>query len=77
MRDAGISRWASRFGNSEMALQSPRLWFWENRQKLLQMACLAHAFLLSLLRPEAEHLRDQLFMRFCHAPFRATGAQFI
>jgi hypothetical protein len=57
---------AFRFGKSEMAMQSPRLWFWENRQKLLQMACLAHAFLLSLLRPEAEHLREHLLRRFCH-----------
>lgn len=55
-----------RFGKSELAMQSPRLWFSNNRNKLLQMASLAHAFLLSLLRPEHKHLRDDLLNRFCH-----------
>lgn len=55
-----------RFGKSELAIQSPRLWFWHNRQKLLQMACLVHAFLLTLLRPEEKRLRDDLLKRFCH-----------
>lgn len=57
---------AFRFGKSELALQSPRLWFSHTRRKLLQMASLAHAFLLSLLRPEAKRLRDKLLERFCH-----------
>ena len=30
-------------------MESPRLWFWETRLKLLLMASLVHAFLLSLL----------------------------
>jgi len=55
-----------RFGKSGLALQSPRLWFSNTRNKLLQMASLAHAFLLSLLRPDAQHLRKDLLDRFCH-----------
>lgn len=57
---------AFRFGKSGLGLQSPRLWFWENRRKLLLMATLAHAFLLRLLRREAEPLRTALLERFCH-----------
>lgn len=55
-----------RFGKSELAMQSPRLWFSHSRNKLLQMASLAHAFLLTLLRPDAQRLRDELIHRFCH-----------
>lgn len=55
-----------RFTKSELALQSPRLWFWSNREKLLLMATLAYAFLLSVLRPEAEQSRNTLLDRFCH-----------
>lgn len=58
-----------RFGKSELALQSPRLWFWDNRQKLLLMASLAYAFLLTLLRPELRDVRTTLLQRFC----RRTG----
>ena len=42
---------AWRYSRSELAMESPRLWFWENRLKLLLMATLAYAFLLSLLEP--------------------------
>lgn len=48
---------AYRFGKSELAMQSPRLWFSTRREKLLLMASLPYAFLLSLLRPEAAALR--------------------
>jgi hypothetical protein len=54
-----------RFTKSELALESPRLWFWENRQKLLQIVTLAYAFLLSLLQPELQALREELLRRFC------------
>lgn len=54
-----------RFTKSELALESPRLWFWENRQKLLQMVTLAYAFLLSLLREEVSDLSAELLRRFC------------
>ena len=36
---------------SDLAMESPRLWFWENRLKLLLMVTLVYAFLLSLLQP--------------------------
>ena len=56
---------AFRFTKTELALESPRLWFWDNRLKLLQMVSLAYAFLLSLLDPELKHLRDALLRAFC------------
>jgi hypothetical protein len=56
---------AFRFTKSELALESPRLWFWDNRLKLLQMVSLAYAFLLSLLDPELKELRDALLKAFC------------
>jgi hypothetical protein len=55
-----------RFTKSELALQSPRLWFWSNREKLLLMTTLAYAFLLSLLSGAMEPIRRTLLDRFCH-----------
>jgi hypothetical protein len=40
---------AFRFNKSELALESPRLWLFENRLKLMMMVALIYAFLLSLL----------------------------
>jgi hypothetical protein len=57
---------AWRFSKSELAMESPRLWFWENRLKLLWMVSLAYAFLLSLLDPELRSMREELLRRFCH-----------
>jgi hypothetical protein len=34
-----------RFGKSELAMESPRLWFWENRLKLLAIVALVYDFL--------------------------------
>lgn len=56
---------AFRFTKSELALESPRLWFWDNRLKLLQMVALVYAFLLSLLDPELKQLREALLKGFC------------
>lgn len=56
---------AWRFGKTELAMQSPRLWSWENRLKLLLIVSLAYAFLLSLLDPLLKDLRDTLLQRFC------------
>lgn len=39
-----------RFGKSELAMESPRLWFWENRLKLMAIVTLVYDFLLSLIR---------------------------
>lgn len=57
---------AWRFNKSELAFQSPRLWSWDNRLKLLGIATLAFAFLLSLLRTEDAPLRTWLLRFWCH-----------
>lgn len=57
---------AYRYAKSELALESPRLWFWHNRLKLLLMATLAYAFLLALLNPLFQSLRQWLLRQFCH-----------
>jgi hypothetical protein len=57
---------AWRFGKTELAMQSPRLWSWDNRLKLLLIVSLVYAFLLSLLDPLLKPLRDILLQRFCH-----------
>lgn len=54
---------AWRYSKSELAMESPRLWSWANRLKLLLIASLAYAFLLSLLTPEA--LRLWLLKYWC------------
>jgi hypothetical protein len=57
---------AFRFSKSELAMESPRLWTWERREKLLLVVTLCHAFLLSLLAGELETLRTWLLRHFCH-----------
>lgn len=54
-----------RFCKTELAMQSPRLWAWENRLKFLLMVTLVYAFLLSLLDPSLKDFRDTLLRRFC------------
>lgn len=54
---------AFRYSKSELALESPRLWFWENRLKLMMILSVVYAFLLSLL--QAEEL-SQLLRWGCH-----------
>jgi hypothetical protein len=51
---------------SELAFQSPRLWEWEPREKLLLLATLAYAFLLTLLSPCYASLCRWLLRRYCH-----------
>jgi hypothetical protein len=51
---------------SELAMESPRLWQWDNRLKLLAMVTLVYAFLLSLLAPAFAALRGWLLRHFCH-----------
>ena len=57
---------AHRFGKSELAMESPRLWSWENRLKLLLMVTLLYSFLLTLLQPQFEPLRQWLLHYWCH-----------
>lgn len=57
---------AWRYTKSDLAFESPRLQRWDNRLKLLLIATLAYAFLLSLLDPPLKHLRQRLLRQFCH-----------
>ena len=51
---------------TDLAMESPRLWFWENRLKLLLMVSLVYAFLLSLLAPGLGSLVQDLLRHWCH-----------
>ena len=51
---------------TDLAMESPRLWFWENRLKLLLMVSLVYAFLLSLLTPNLAPLLQELPRNWCH-----------
>ena len=66
---AYMHRWnieqAFRFGKSELAMESPRLWFWENRLKLLAIVALVYDFLLRMLRNWMSVAR-QLMRQWCH-----------
>ena len=57
---------AIRYNKSELAFESPRLFYWQSRHKLLLIACLAYAFLLSLLVPTLTDLCAWLLRTFCH-----------
>lgn len=57
---------AYRFSKTELAMESPRLWRWDNRLKLLLMVTLVHAFLLSLLVPALLPVRQDLLRHWCH-----------
>jgi len=57
---------AWRYSKSELAMESPRVWTWERREKLLLMVTLIYAFLLSLLASEWEELRNWLLRAWCH-----------
>lgn len=55
-----------RYNKCELAFESPRLFSWQARQKLLWIAALAYAFLLSLLVPTLSCLSSWLLRTFCH-----------
>lgn len=55
-----------RYSKSELAFESPRVWDWEVRKKLLLLATLAYAFLLHLLNPSFDALRTFLLRNWCH-----------
>jgi hypothetical protein len=57
---------AIRYTKSELAFESPRLLKWQHRHKLLLIAALAYAFLLSLLHLDLASLRSWLLRTFCH-----------
>jgi len=64
-----MHRWnieqAFRFGKSELAIESPRLWFWENRLKLFAIVALVFDFLMSLMRNWPAWVR-LFFNNWCH-----------
>ncbi|GAC1530187.1 MAG: hypothetical protein NVS2B16_37210 [Chloroflexota bacterium] len=55
-----------RYSKSELAMESPRVWTWERRKKLLLLASLAYAFLVSLLDSALAPLRTWLLHQWCH-----------
>ncbi len=55
-----------RYAKTELALESPRLWSWQNRIKLMMMVALVYAFLLSLLHSNFEALKNWLLRHWCH-----------
>jgi hypothetical protein len=55
-----------RYGKSELAMESPRTKLLENRLKLLGIVTLIYAFLLFLLNPATEELRNALLYLKCH-----------
>lgn len=64
-----IHRWEVEQGfrvcKSELAIQSPRLWWWENRLKLLAIVALVYDFLLQIIRGWRSWITG--FLRnYCH-----------
>ena len=64
-----IHRWEAeqgfRFLKAEMGLESPRLWFWDNRRKLMAIVTLVYDFLLQILINWSRWI--QVFFRtWCH-----------
>lgn len=55
-----------RYGKSELALESPRLWSWENRLKLLALVVLVYAFLIFLLADRPTDSIQALLRLKCH-----------
>ena len=64
-----IHRWEVEQGfrvcKSELAIQSPRLWWWENRLKLLAIVALVYDFLLRMIRGWSAWIQG-FFKSFCH-----------
>ncbi len=54
-----------RYGKSELAMESPRLYSMENRLKLLGMVTLVYAFLLHLLAPMYRNLVETVLQLKC------------
>ncbi len=55
-----------RYGKCELAMESPRLWAFENRLKLLGIVTLVYAFLLHLLNPMYRRLVECVLRLKCH-----------
>jgi len=55
-----------RYGKSELAMESLRLWAWDTREKLLFLVTLVYAYLLSLLDATCETVRTWVLRQYCH-----------
>jgi hypothetical protein len=55
-----------RYAKTELAMESPRLWAWNNRLKLMMMVALVYAFLLSLVTSQLDALIQWLFRHWAH-----------
>ena len=55
-----------RYGKCELAMESPRLWAFENRLKLLGIVTLVYTFLLHLLDPIYRNLVQSVLRFKCH-----------
>jgi hypothetical protein len=55
-----------RLQKCELGAESPRVWAWETRAKLLGILALVYAFLLTLLDPRLHRLVRTLLRRWCH-----------
>jgi hypothetical protein len=55
-----------RFTKSELGFECPRLREWEHCRKLLLLATLAYAFLLTLMREGKRGVREWLLRHYCH-----------
>lgn len=55
-----------RYGKCELAMESPRLWSFENRLKLLGIVTLVYTFLLHLLDPTYKSLVESVLRFKCH-----------
>jgi hypothetical protein len=63
-----------RYTKSELAMESPRVWKWAGRLKLLWMVTVAYAFLLTLLRRPLSEVRRWLLRYYCHRTGRRAQA---
>jgi len=57
---------AFRYGKCELGMESPRLWDFENRLKLLSLVTIVYTFLLSLLDPLHQELVKAVLQLKCH-----------
>jgi hypothetical protein len=68
--EAYARRWqieqSFRFTKAELGMESCRLWFWENRLKLLQIVALVYFFLRTLLEQNLQEKIRRLLRAGCH-----------
>jgi hypothetical protein len=55
-----------RYSKRELAFESPRVWDWDVRLKLLLLATMAYAFVLHLLDSSFDELRALVLRNWCH-----------